>query len=366
MSGRCARPVAIDGVERRRLEAEVARLNVPFWLAQRCRTILLLADGSRPADVVRQLGVTDRFVRKWRSRWEQRSAVEGLFDADRPGRPAQISLAAKCRVVQLACELPADRDAACRSTWTQQALADAVSRLHRKPMSRSTVQRILSAEGLRPHRVRYWLHSPDPCFVEKVEKICGLYLNPPDDAVVLCVDEKPMQALKRIYPAHVAAGGFVRREYEYRRGGVCQLLGAFDIRTGRVFGRVVRHRTEKALLSFVDGIARQFPGRRVIVVWDNLNIHHDGKRGRWTRFNQEHGHRFEFVHTPIHASWVNQIEIWFSILQRRLLRHGSFSGIAELRERVLRFISHWNRHEAGPFRWTFSGRFVQTPERLVA
>ena len=116
----------------------------------------------------------------------------------------------------------------------------------------------------------------------------------------------------------------------------------------------------------MEQVARRHPGRRIIVVWDNLNIHHEGKERRWTAFNERHGDRLTFVHTPLHASWVNQVEIWFSILQRRVLRHGSFDGLAMLRDQVMGFIRYWNRYDARPFRWTFSGRFVQTPERLVA
>ena len=102
------------------------------------------------------------------------------------------------------------------------------------------------------------------------------------------------------------------------------------------------------------------------VVWDNLNIHGDGKEKRWTNFNKRHGHRFRFVHTPLHASWVNQVEIWFSILQRRVLRHGSFTGQAALSEAVLGFIAHWNRIDAHPFRWTFTGRFDQPSAKKLA
>jgi hypothetical protein len=113
-------------------------------------------------------------------------------------------------------------------------------------------------------------------------------------------------------------------------------------------------------------LAQRYDGRRVYVIWDNLNLHYDGRDARWTRFNAEHGRRFRFVHTPLHASWVNQVEIWFSILQRRVLRYGSFESVTALARDVLGFIRHWNRSEARPFRWTFAGRFVHTPVRLAA
>ncbi|MCZ7678720.1 MAG: transposase [Sandaracinaceae bacterium] len=119
----------------------------------------------------------------------------------------------------------------------------------------------------------------------------------------------------------------MRRDFEYLRRGVCHLLAAFDVRTGEVMGEVVARRTGAALVAFLEGIARRHRGRRVIVIWDNLNIHHDGRDGRWTRFNERHGGRFEFVHTPTHASWVNQIELWFSVLERRVLRRGAFDHL---------------------------------------
>jgi transposase len=203
------------------------------------------------------------------------------------------------------------------------------------------------------------LHSPDPDFAKKVRRICRLYLAPPRDAVVVCVDEKPMQALRRRNPDRRCGDGSIRHEFEYVRRGVCHLLGAFDVRTGRVLGRVVKKRSAEALYNFLDAVARAYPDRRVLVIWDNLNLHHDGKDHRWSEFNHHHGGRFRFIHTPLHASWVNQIEIWFSILQRRLLRHGSFESIAELRDQVLAFIRYWNRFEAHPFNWKFSGKFVR-------
>ncbi|MFO0712128.1 MAG: transposase [Sandaracinus sp.] len=122
---------------------------------------------------------------------------------------------------------------------------------------------------------------------------------------------------QRRYPTKVGPRGVVRREYEYRRGGTCQLLGAYEVGTGRVHGRIVEHRDAKALIAFLDEVVRKYPRRTIYIVWDNLNLHLDGRDARWTRFARRHRGRVHFVHTPLHASWVNQIEIWFSILQRR-------------------------------------------------
>ncbi|HKU37085.1 MAG TPA: IS630 family transposase [Polyangiales bacterium] len=331
--------------------------------------MLMLSAGLGTAGTAERLGVTDRVVRKWKARWKQSPRLESLRELDRPGRPRRISTATRCQVVKIACDRPATKERGRRvrpPVWTHQAIADELSRKHGERISRSSVQRVLSASGLRPHRVRQWLHSPDPDFAAKVRRVCKLYLQPPRDAVVVSIDEKPMQALRRRHPTHLGRDRVLRREFEYRRRGTCCLLGAFDVRTGQVMGRVVPRRTATALLGFLEAIARRYTGRRIYVVWDNLNIHLDGKDRRWSAFNRRHGGRFRFVYTPLHASWVNQIEIWFSILQRRVLRHGSFDDVRMLRDHVLGFISDWNRHDAHPFRWTFSGRFVQAPQRAAA
>lgn len=366
--GPLAKRLWVSVGERRRLEKVAWRRSAPYRLVLRARIVLMRARGHTTAVVADRHDVSDRMVRMWSARWREVPHLESLLERDRSGRKPRISVDTRCEVVKIACDRPERRKGQRRyraPVWTQQAIADELKRTTRKRISRSSVQRILSASGLRPHRVRQWLHSPDPDFRVKVKRICGLYLDPPPDAVVLSIDEKPMQALRRRHPTHVGGGGIVRREYEYIRAGTSCLLGAFEVRTGRVFGRVVRRRTADALVRFLESVARHYPGREVYVIWDNLNIHYDGKNSRWTEFNRRHRGRFRFVYTPIHASWVNQIEIWFSILQRRVLRYGSFADREMLRDHVMGFIRHWNHYEAHPFRWTFAGDFVQTPPRAV-
>jgi hypothetical protein len=249
--------------------------------------------------------------------------------------------------------------------WTKPALANALWRLTGVALSVSEVGRILRNAELRPHRVRHWLHSADPNFTEKAQKLCELYLNPPTDAVVLCVDEKPMQALQRAHPAHIDwrdAG--LRYEFEYKRHGVQVLLAAFDIRTGMVVTQIVPRRSADATVAFMDKVARTFPSKDVYVVWDNLSTHRDGPVLRWKRFNERHGGRFHFVYTPTHASWMNQVEIWFSILQRRVLEHGDFRSLSALRLQVEAFCHRWNRVERHPFRWTW--RVSESQTQLAA
>ena len=134
------------------------------------------------------------------------------------------------------------------------------------------------------------------------------------------------------------------------------LLAAFDVRSGAVYGECRDRREAKDLVEFMEAVAKRMPGK-VIVVWDNLNVHHEGQEHRWSAFNARHGGRFTFVHTPKHASWMNQVECWFSILDRRVLRHASFPDVAAVNQRVSGFIDHWNQCEAHPFNWTFRGSF---------
>ncbi len=164
-----------------------------------------------------------------------------------------------------------------------------------------------------------------------------------------------MQALERKHPSRRPrprqAGRF---EFEYIRRGTRTLFAAFNPHTGEVFGRCSRRRKATDLLRFMEDVAVRFPHKRITIIWDNLNIHAAKK---WQAFNERHGSRFRFVYTPIHASWVNQVEIWFSILARRVLRYGSFASTSDLTAAVRGFIAQWNAHEAHPFRWTFRGRF---------
>jgi transposase len=260
-------------------------------------------------------------------------------------------------LIKLACDRP--RDA--RTVWSLTSLQTALARETRWTLSRSEIGRILRNQQLRPHRYRLWLHSPDPEFAPKVRRICALYRRPPIGATVVCVDEKTqIQALRRRFPGRVPAPSRPGRyEFEYRRGGVIALIAALDIRTGQVFAQCRRRRKAADLITFMQALAKRYPSGPVYVVWDNLDIHREGPDRRWSAFNRRHGDRFHFVYTPKHASWMNQVEIWFSILQRRVIRFGDFLDRADLRRKLERFVAQWNRCEAHPFRWTFRGEFAQ-------
>jgi transposase len=351
---------------RRQLTPQSRSLSHPHRQVVRAQIVLLAARGWSNAAIARRVGCSDRTVRKWRRRFAETPRLASLQDQPRSGRPAAIPVSVRCEVVKLACQRPEGSKDPFRHVWTLESLQEALRKETGYRLSRSELHRILHSQQLRPHRLRMWLHSPDPDFQSKVQRICQLYLNPPEGATVLCVDEKPgIQALERKYPTQAPSCGEPGRfEFEYIRHGTQTLLAAFETRTGQVFGRCGAQRRESDLLSFMDAVAERYEAGPVYVIWDNLNIHHGQ---RWEAFNQRHGRRFHFVHTTLHASWVNQVEIWFGVLQRRVLRHSSFASLAELEAALLGFLDHWNTREAHPWHWTFRGTCkVQSQPRLLA
>lgn len=322
----------------------------------RARIVLLAEQGLPNAAIARQVGCDVKTVRTWRARVAAQLDLEALTDAPRSGRPPRVPIEVHQDLIKLACQRPANDTAPFAQFWTLDALADALACETHVRLSRSEVHRILEGADLKPHRVRLWLHSPDPDFRAKVAAVCKLYLHPPEGATVLCIDEKPgMQALEHRYAGRpCAVGRRARKEFEYIRHGTRTLIASYNIRTGEVLGRCGPSRKAEDLLAFLEQVAARYSTGPVYVIWDNLNIHGGD---RWRAFNARHGGRFHFVRTPVHASWTNQIEIWFSVLARRVLRHASFRSVEELAARVEAFIAHWNREERHPFRWTFRGRW---------
>jgi transposase len=323
----------------------------------RAKIILAAAEGTPTLAIARQLGITDDMVRKWRNRFAAGGIVEALADRHRSGRPAQVPVEVRCQLIKLACDRCDAERAPFRDVWTYDALGNALALETGWYLSLTEIGRILRNADLRPHRMKLWLHSPDPDFDRKVVAVCDLYRNPPEGATVLCLDEKTcIQALSRRYPGRPAARGRPGRfEFEYQRHGTVTLLAAFNVRTGEVYGECRERRTAADLAEFMEAVARKYPTGPVYIVWDNLNVH-IGEA--WDKFNAAHGGRFHFVYTPKHASWMNQVEVWFGILQRRVLRYGNFTSRAALVERIDGYIAHWNRFEAHPFNWKFRGKFV--------
>jgi transposase len=322
-------------------------------------------EGKSVTQVAKEQGTTSKTVRKWNQRFVKNGS-KGLHDLPRSGAPATFSVPHRCEVIALACDSPKAYGFSGHVYWNLDILTQAAREQIAGPaMSRSSVHRTLQHNELKPHRHEMWLHSRDPQFRGKVNDIVSLYLNPPEDAVVICVDEKTgMQALERKNPTKPALPGQeARYEYEYIRHGTRSLLAGFEITTGQVTAQCRRKRKAEDLLAFMEELASIYPKERIIIIWDNLNIHYDGPSKRWTEFNHRHHHRFEFHYTPLHASWVNQIEIFFSIVYKRCLRFNDFHSASELETTILDFIRSWNEDEGHPFDWTFGGYPMQSEHK---
>lgn len=359
--GRPARIVELSEEEVTKLQVVVKRGKSAQRDVVRAKIVLMAHEGMTTTEIARRLRVSPGMVCKWRKQVAEHGCA-GLVDKPRSGRPRVFSTATRLEIVALACE-PAETGPGDRSTLDD-LVVRAVERGVVPTISRSHVHRILMDGDIRPHRVKMWLHSNDPEFREKVNVICGLYEVAEQNSVVLCVDEKTgIQAVERKYPDNPPAPGRVRRrEYEYIRHGTQALLAAFEVRTGRVVAECRNRRTQADLLEFMERVAESYPGVKVHVIWDNLNTHRAYEKA-WKPFNQRHGGRFQFHFTPIHASWVNQVELWFGIYTRRVLKNASFNSTECLREATEAFCRSWNENSK-PFAWTFRGFHLQTGEAI--
>ena len=358
--GRQAQAIKLSREDRKFLELLTRRSTAEHRQVVRARIALMCHAGASTMAIAQALGISVQTVSHWRTRLA-RQGIKGLEEVARPGRPRRIDASQRLELLSLACE-PAQAQG--RATPTLDELVErAVERGVVTQISRSHLQRILQSGDLRPHRVRQWLHSPDPQFRQKVNEICELYRRAPKGSVVLSVDEKTgIQAIERKHADHAPAPGRARRrEFEYIRHGTQSLIAALDVHSGRVMGRCTDRRTQADLVAFMEQVALAHPQGFVHIVWDNLNTHR--AQVVWDDFNARHDHRFVFHFTPLHASWVNQIELLFGIYTRRVLRHASHASIAQLRERTEAFMAQRNQAPK-PFKWTFAGFELQTGEPL--
>ncbi len=241
-----------------------------------------------------------------------------------------------------------------RTHWAIRPLAAAARQWNFvRSISKSTVHRWLSQADLKPHRVRRWLHSPDPEFRAKVRRITRLYLHPPRSTRVICVDEKTqLQILERVHPTRpLGPSRPTRIEQTYRRHGIVAVLAGLDIRSGEIALIVRRRRRHQEFLELLQLLRDRWPRGRLIIVADNLSVHTHPNVRAWLAGQAG---RVRIVFLPLHASWLNQIELWFSVLERQCLARASITTFVAMARRIQTFGKHWNR-TARPFRWTFKG-----------
>jgi transposase len=308
-------------------------------LAQRSRIILECAAVKPNTVVARKLGLTHQTVGKWRQRFLERR-LEGLLDEPRPGAPRQVGDAQVERVVRLTLEsTPADA-----THWSTRAMAK------RSGLSQTMVSRIWRAFALQPHRVEGFKLSKDPLFIEKVRDIVGLYLNPPDKALVLCVDEKAqIQALDRSQPLlPMRPGQAERRTPDYLRHGTINLFAALDTKAGTVIGEFHQRHRAVEFRSFLTTIDAAAPDALELhLILDNYGTHKTPAIKRWLLRHP----RFHLHFTPTGGSWLNLVERWFALLTERQLRRGVHRSTRELEDAIRAFLEHHNRNPK-PFIWT--------------
>jgi transposase len=330
------------------LESWVRAGTIEARMAKRARIVLLAADGASNRDIGEVVGLHYNQVGLWRSRYGE-FGLAGLDDEERPGRPCVYDHDDVLLLVKTVTEPPPDGS----TRWTMEALAETMN-AHGVAISASQVWRICKALDLKPWQVESWMTSHDPDFWEKAGDVCALYLNPPENVVVWSVDEKSgMQAKSRVNPTMPAVPGIpVRREFEYRRHGTAVLFAALNVHEGDVAGWVTDSTRSENFVDFLADLVRHTPdGLDLHCIVDNLKTHSTDHVEKFLE-NNRHVH----LHfTPTHASWLNQVELFFSILERRLLRRGEFGSVEDLADRVIAFIKDYNRR-AAPFRWTYDGR----------
>jgi putative transposase len=337
--GRPKAELVLTAGQREQLESLANSRSLPAGLVMRARIILLSAAGKTNQQIARQLRLSNATVGKWRQRFLQQD-VAGLHDELRPGRPRPISDERVAHLVRKTLETkPKDG-----THWSVRQMAKQTR------LSKSTVHRVWQAFGLEPHRQRHFKLSTDPFFVEKVRDIVGLYLNPPENAVVLCVDEKSqIQALERSQPMLPMGLGYVEGvTHDYLRHGTTTLFAALDTAQGTVLTQCRKRHRHQEYLDFLREIDKNVPpDLDVHIIVDNYATHKHARVKRWLAQQP----RFQVHFTPTYASWLNQVEIWFNRITQQAIRRGTFRSVRELVEKIDTFVQSSNAN-ARPFVWT--------------
>ena len=336
---RPAKALRLSEQDRERLESWLRAHNTPQALAWRARIILHAAEGMPNTRIAEEVGITVVTVREWRRRFEQ-EGIDSLTEI-KPGRgrKREISAAKVKRIVQDTLHVK-PRGA---THWSCRTMAN------RHRVSSATVQRIWDAHGLQPHRVKTFKLSTDPEFVEKLTDIVGLYLNPPDKAAIICVDEKSqIQALDRTQPGlPIKRGRCGTRTHDYKRHGTTSLFAALDVLEGTIIGNCYERHRHQEFLKFLRRLDREFPKNKPLhLILDNYGTHTHPNVKAWL----EKHPRFHLHFTPTSSSWLNLIERWFGLLTEKQLRRGAFTSVKDLTQAIREFITAYNK-DPKPFVW---------------
>ena len=310
----------------------------------RSTIILKLYDGKTYQEIQSELGVGKEARAKWKRRYLS-SGIEGLKDAPRSGSPVKIGEDVKARVVQKACSKPKGG----YNNWSQRRIAEEFG------VSQYSVNKILKSHDLRPHKVEYWCgKSTDPNFEEKMLDVVGLYMNPPENALVISVDEKTqIQALDRSQPElPLRVGNPKRLTATYKRHGTVSLIAALAVHHGEITADTIDKNNAQNFLKFLKKIYKKYPEKHLHIIADNLNVHKQKDVKKWIDSKP----RLTMHYTPTYSSWLNQIEIWFNILTKDVLKGAIWHSKDQLEKQILEYIETYNKERAKPFKWTYDGK----------
>ncbi len=333
--------LVLSGEERSELEAISRSRTVAAGLSQRARLMLAIADGQPYSLLSEKFDLSTTSITRWRKRFEEKR-VPGLYDAPRAGRGDRITPRLEARILALTQKSPPKP----LTHWTTRHMG------RRLGISHMTVQRVWQRAGLKPHRLERYVASRDPDFEEKAADVIGLYLSPPENAIVMCIDEKTaIQALDRRDPVlPLSPGRAERHGFEYVRHGFLSLYAALDIGTGKVEGMTAERHTSSEFISFLDQVIKGQPkGREIHLILDNFSAHKTKAVAAWLE-----SHPVVSMHfTPTYSSWLNQVELWFSKIERECIARGIFTSTADLRRKLMQYIKAHNKN-CHPFAWTYS------------
>jgi transposase len=342
-----AQPLSITRRDREKLERWTQALTTPTSIAQRARIVLMAAKGISNIQIARDLGVSRPTINLWRDRFE-REGADALADVKRPTLRPDMALPAA--TVDAVVEATLHRKPKGATHWSCRSMAKTFG------ISPASVGRIWNAHGLKPHRIETFKLSSDRRFREKLTDVVGVYLNPPDKAIVLCVDEKSqIQALDRTQPGlPIKRGRCGTMTHDYRRHGTTTLFAALDIAEGTVIGQCYGRHRHQEFLQFLKHLDEQYPGSMALhLIVDNYGTHtHPAVKG-WLKRHP----RFKLHFTPTSSSWLNLVERWFRELTVKSIRRGAFSSVPDLVKRIQEFITAYN-DDPKPFVWTASARSI--------
>lgn len=344
---RIAKPIELSMEQREDLLTMSRSRKLERRYVERAVVILLSEQGLSMDQIIEQTGLSRPVVNKWRQRF-RKEGIDGLKDAPRSGKPRIISAEQQAMVIDKACSKPSDG----YTNWSQKRIAKEVG------ISQSKVSQILNQADLKPHKIEYWCgKTKDPEFEEKMIKIIGLYMSPPENALVICVDEKTqIQALDRTQPELPLRAGNPRRQTAtYKRNGTVSLIAALAVHSGEITAKTMKSNNAENFLTFLKALDRKYRHKKLHIIADNLSIHKHKDVQKWLAGKR----KIKLHFTPTYSSWLNQIEIWFNILSKDVVKGGIWKSSEQLTAQIIEYVKTYNATRAKPFRWTYTGEALK-------